>query len=114
MIKYAIISFLFMSAAHFLTWFQLNGQFIWGLFKNNPLLVSLFGVPISYLFIKGTEFGVKYFDGSFWPVRFLGFGVGIIIYGIMVSYFFNEGVSIKTFISLVLAVGILLVQFFMR
>ena len=112
--KYAVLSFIFMSAAHVLTWFQLNGQFVWNFFKTNPLIVSLFGIPISYLFIKGTEYGVKYFDGDFWPVRFLGFGVGIIIYGIMVSYFFNEGLSLKTLISLVLAVGILLVQMFLR
>ena len=37
-----------------LTWFQLNGQFIWPWFKNNVLILCLFGLPISWLYIEAT------------------------------------------------------------
>ena len=35
---------------HVVIWFQLNGQLIWKWFKDNPLLLSLLGVPSSFSF----------------------------------------------------------------
>ena len=66
-----------------MTWFQLNGQLIWKWFKDNPLLLSLLGVPISLLLIKGTQLGFEGFNGELWPQRLIlfaiGFGVGCLI-----------------------------------
>ena len=60
-------------AAHILTWFQLNGQFLSNWFKENTWAVALFGIPISYLFIYGTRFVYDTFGGLIWPGRFIGF-----------------------------------------
>ncbi len=97
-----------------MVWFQLNGQFIWKGWRDNLFLVSLLGIPISFFFIWATKWGVAAFDGLFWPPRFFGFSLGVIVYGIMVSYFFNEGISVKTFITLSLAFVILVVQVFWK
>ena len=48
--------------------------------------------------------------GLLWPARFIGFGVGMIIYAIMVNYHFNEGINLKTAISLVLALILICIQ----
>ena len=53
-------------------------------------------------------------DGLLWPTRFIGFAIGIIIYAIMVNYFFNEGITTKTFISLILAFILICIQVFWK
>tara|TARA_R110002020_G_scaffold52778_2_gene148113 strand:+ start:18 stop:368 length:351 start_codon:yes stop_codon:yes gene_type:complete len=101
---------LFFLLAHIITWFQLNGQFKWEWFKEHEWVMVLIGIPMAYLYILGTKYTVEGFDGLLWPTRFVGFGIGIIIYTIFVSYFFNEGINAKTAISLLLAVILICIQ----
>ena len=49
-------------------------------------------------------------DGVLWPSRFIGFGIGIVVYAVLVGIFFNEGITIKTAISLALSVLLILIQ----
>jgi hypothetical protein len=114
MLKNLLISSLFFLVGHLIVWFQLNGQFIWKGWKDNIILVSLLGIPISFFFIWATKWGVSAFDGLFWPPRFIGFAIGVIIYGIMVSYFFNQGINLKTLTTLILAFIILIIQIFWK
>jgi hypothetical protein len=96
--------------AHIAVFFQLNGQFKWDWFKNNEFWVAAAGLIISYFYIWGTKYTVSGFDGLLWPARFIGFGVGMIIYAFGVSYFFNEGITAKTYISLVLCLLLICIQ----
>jgi len=109
-----IFGILFFLAAHIVTWFQLYGQFVWDWFKNNNFILALFGIPISYLFIYGTRFTTAYFDGTMWPVRFVGFGVGILIYAMFVGIFFKEGITLKTLVSLSISLVLICVQVFWK
>tara|TARA_B110001454_G_scaffold186030_1_gene182569 strand:+ start:206 stop:550 length:345 start_codon:yes stop_codon:yes gene_type:complete len=98
-----------------LIWFQVNGQFLWKWFAQNPLFLSLVGgTTISYAFIYGTKFAYEHFDGLLWPGRFLGFALGISSYAILTWLFMGEGISVKTFTSLILAIGIICVQLFWK
>jgi hypothetical protein len=97
-------------AAHILSFFQLNGQFIWKWFGKNEVLVAAFGFIISFFYIWGTKYAVNGFEGLLWPARFIGFGVGMIIYAMAVSYYFNEGISLKTAISLLLSIVLIAIQ----
>ena len=108
--KNILIGILFYLLAQVLTWFHIQGQFIWEFFKKNPLIISLLGIPISYLFIMATKYTVEGSDGLLWPSRFIGFGIGIIVYGILVSVYFNEGINPKTLISLLLSIVIICIQ----
>jgi len=100
--------------AHIMTFFQLNGQFLWKWFAKNEWLVAASGIILSLFYMWGTKYVVEAFGGLMWPGRFIGFGVGMIIYAIMVSHFFNEGINLKTMTSLILATGLVCVQVFWR
>ena len=96
--------------AHIVTWFQLNGQFKWEWFREHEWVMALIGVPISFLYIWGTKYTVQGLDGLLWPTRFIGFGIGMVVYTILVSYYFNEGFSPKTTVSLLLAIVLICIQ----
>lgn len=93
-----------------LVWFQLNGQFVWRWFDKNPLILTLMGVPISYLFILGTKYGFDGFGGVLWPGRLMGFGIGIFMFAFCASHFLGEGITPKTIVSLTLALTLVLIQ----
>ena len=96
--------------AHIAVFFQLNGQFKWEWFKENTLMLALCGIPISFLYIWGTKYTVEGFDGMLWPARFIGFSVGMVVYAFGVSFFFKEGITNNTFVSLLLCVALVAIQ----
>ncbi len=75
-----LLGIAFFALAATITWFQLNGQFIWKSFKENTFLVVLLGIPISYCYIWATKYTVESMDGVMWPTRFIGFGIGVVVY----------------------------------
>jgi len=100
--------------AQMLTFIQLQGRFKHNWMKDNPHIMVLLGIPISYLFMASVKFMVELFDGQLWPSRLIGFAIGTIIFTIMSLYWFNEHISVKTWMCLCLALGILLIQLFVK
>jgi hypothetical protein len=97
--------------AHILTFFQLNGQFLkvdW--FRKNEWVVATAGIILSLFYIWGTKYTVSGMEGMLWPARFIGFGIGMIVYAIGLNYFFNEGINLKTTVSLALCLVLLIIQ----
>ena len=90
-------------------WFQLNAQVKWDWFKDNYLLMSMLGMPISYALLLSTKYGYLGF-GNLWSIRLIGFAVGIISFPFITYLVLGEGVTLKTGISLGLAVIIMLLQ----
>ena len=110
-IKDLLIGVFMFFIAHVLTFFQLNGQFLkidW--FRKNEMWVAAAGMILSFFYIWGTKYAVSGFGGLLWPARFIGFGVGMIIYTMGVSYFFNEGITTKTAVSLILSLVLIYIQ----
>lgn len=106
-----ILGILAFIVAHTFTFFQLNGQFLktnW--YRENEILVAGFGVIISFFYIWGTKYTVLGLDGMLWPTRFIGFAVGILVYALGVSYIFKEGITTKTFVSLILCLILISIQ----
>ncbi len=106
-----LIGILAYVAAHILTFFQLNGQFFkmdW--FRKNEIVVAACGIILSFFYIWGTKYTVAGLGGLLWPSRFIGFGIGMIIYAVGVSYFFNEGITTKTGVSLFLSLILIIIQ----
>ena len=90
-------------------WFQLNAQVKWDWFKDNYWLMSLLGIPISYALMYSTKYGYTGF-GELWPIRLMGFAVGILSFPVITYLVLGEGITLKTGISLILATVILLLQ----
>ena len=110
-----LLGIIYFSIGHILVWFQLNGQFFkmdW--FRKNETVVALCGFVISFFYIWATKYTVESFNGLLWPARFIGFAIGILIYAVFVAIFFNEGISMKTFISLILCVSLICIQVFVK
>jgi|TARA_B100000424_G_scaffold91283_1_gene68687 hypothetical protein len=100
--------------AHIGAFYQLNGQFIWKSFRDNEWLVAAFGFLISFFYIWGTKYTVEAMDGLLWPARFIGFGIGMFQYALFVSYYFQEGINIKTWVSLFLCLILISIQVFWK
>ena len=96
------------------TWFQLNGQFIWPWFKNNVFLLCLLGIPISWGYIEATRLGFIAFDGLIWPGRLLGFAMGMLTFAVCANVFLGEGLTPKTIVSLILATILTFIQVFWK
>lgn len=95
-------------------WFQANGQFLWDGWKKNPMIVALFGFPVSYIMILGTKYFYWGFQGIVWPGRLIGFACGILLFGFLTHYIMHEPVTLKTLLSIGLALGIVIIQVFMK
>ncbi len=112
MYKLILEGALYGTLAQIITFLQLQGNIKWNWYARFPVLVLLASIPISILFIKSVEKFVAAFDGEIWPSRLIGFGIGIIVFYIMSYTLFNEPVTTKTFVCLLLACAIIGVQVF--
>jgi hypothetical protein len=102
---------LFMAAAQITAWLQMNGQFIWQWCKDHPwLMIIVPSIPISFLYVYATKYLVASFDGALWPGRFLGFGIGIIVFAWLAYWLNNEPMNAKTIASLCVALVLISIQ----
>ena len=108
-IAYAL---LLLCAAQAIAWFQINGQFVNEWCKNNTLLMSMLGMPISYLMIIGVKHVATATNGAVWPGRLVTFACGIVIFTLFTWLILGEAVSWKTAVSLLLTTAILTLQLF--
>ena len=95
---------------HIAVFFQLNGQFKWEWFAKNEWALALFGLVISFFYIWGTKYTVNGTEGLLWPARFIGFGIGIVVYALMVSWLFGEGFTTKTTVSIIISACLIAIQ----
>jgi hypothetical protein len=93
-----------------LVWYQINGQFISEWIKQRPLVMSLMGVPISFIYIYATKYTTEAFDGDLWPQRLIGFSMGMIAFAILTWIHLNQGITMKTAVTLALATAIVVIQ----
>ncbi len=109
-----IISLVLITIAQILAFSQLHLQFLFNWAKQNPLLISLLGIPISFISIYFTKYCASDFGGQIWPGRLIGFALGSIVFAFLSHYVMNETMNGKTTASLILAAGILLIQIFWK
>ena len=93
-----------------IAFFQLQGWVVW----DKPWLKSIWWMYVTSLFIAplffySTKWSYEHF-GAFWNMRLAGFGVGTIVFGAMAWFFIGEIPTLKTIISLLLAMAIILIQ----
>ena len=109
-----IYGILFFIGGHIIAWFQLNSQFKWDWAKEHEWVMAAIGIPCSFLYIWGTKYTVEGMDGLLWPTRFIGFGIGMLVYALLVGHFFSEGITTKTFVSLALSILLIGINVFWK
>jgi len=109
-----LVGMFFGFLAQVATFFQLQGPMKYEWFKNHYWLTVLMGIPISMLFMYSVKNLVMAFDGQMWPSRLIGFSIGAMVFSLLSWSVFSEPLTMKTFICLMLALGILLVQLFVK
>ena len=110
-LKYIVISTLIFIFSQILIWYQLNSQLVWKWAEGYKSMIwmSLLGIPISLLMWLCTKWGYIGF-GNLWAVRWLGFGASMITFPIMTYFYLGEPMTLKVWISLILAIIIMLLQ----
>ena len=93
-------------------WYQLNSQLVWEWAKGTKAMwfSALLGIPISLLFWYCTKIGYEGF-GNLWSVRFMGFATSMLTFPIMTYFYLGEVITLKTAITLLLAIIIMILQF---
>ena len=76
--------------------------------------MATMGVPISYILIYASRYVVAGFDGLLWPGRLIGFSTGMIIMAALTYIHFNEGITLKTGVTLLLAFIIVMIQLYWK
>jgi hypothetical protein len=110
-----IYGFLLFLLGQAIAWIQVYGPMIWPKLKNNMWFsIAVLSPLIGLAYIYATRNVVEAFDGIAWPSRLIGFSAGIIVFALATSFFIKEGINLKTAISLILCVAILLIQIFWK
>jgi hypothetical protein len=109
-----LLGFVYGLIAQILTFLQLQGNIKWNWYERYPIILLSVSIPISWLYIKSVEYFVHSFNGEIWPSRLIGFSIGVVVFALMSFFLFNESISTKTFLCLILACGILGIQMFWR
>jgi hypothetical protein len=92
------------------TQLQIGSKLGW--YDKYPIFTILLSIPSGWCYIKSVDAYIKAFEGNLWPSRLIGFGIGTIVFTILSILIFNETMSIKTSICLLLASVIILIQIF--
>ena len=108
--KDIVVCVLILFFTQIIIWFQLNAQLKWDWFKDNYLLMSLLGMPISYALLLSTKYGFEGFGGLLWPTRLIAFAIGMISFPFITWFVMGEGITLKSWISILLAIIIILLQ----
>ena len=93
-----------------LVWYQVNGQFLSEWIKQRPFIMSLMGVPVSFVYIYATQYLVEAFNGDLWPQRLIGFSTGMFAFAFLTYIHLNQAITLKTAVTLALATAIVVIQ----
>ena len=109
--KYIVLAIGIFFLNNILIWYQLNSQLVWEWAKGTKSmwLMSLLGVPISLMFWYATKIGYEGF-GNLWAVRFMGFATSMLTFPIMTYLYLGEAITLKTLITILLAIIIMILQ----
>jgi hypothetical protein len=109
-----LLGILIMTVVNIAIWYQVNLQFVNPWFKQYPIMMSLWGFPLSYGIIKGTNHLVNGLDGVLWGSRLISFAIGIVIFAILTYIHMGQGLNIKTIVSVMLALILVAIQVYWK
>lgn len=108
---YGIIYGLF---GQILSFMQLQGSIKYGWTEKYLWIILLVGIPNTWLYMQSVGHFISAFNGSLWESRILGFSIGVIVFAVMGWLLFGESMTMKTAVSLILGLCIMLIQIFWK
>jgi hypothetical protein len=112
--KLLLLGFTYFIIGQLVIWFQSHLQFISNWSKDNPFLIAVPGVAVSYVSILATRNLAEAFGGLVYPSRLIGFGIGIVIFSSLTWLLLGENINMKSAVSIILAFCIMLIQLFWK
>lgn len=100
--------------AQVISYIQLQGPGKWESLKKYEYALVLMGIPIGLLLMNSTKLINGHFDGSTWPGRLIGQGIGIIVFSVLSFMVFREGITMKTAVCIMLSLVIILIQIYWK
>ena len=73
-------------------------------------MICVLSMPLTYGFWLTTKIGYAGF-GNLWSIRLLGFATGMMTFPFITYWLLGEGINIKTAISILLSIVIMIIQF---
>jgi|GraSoiStandDraft_4_1057263.scaffolds.fasta_scaffold278353_2 hypothetical protein len=105
-----LLAFLLIIIAQAVTYYMVQGQFIFRQMKNNVVAAALMSIPAAICGFYATRFFVDAFNGLLWPARMIGFAVGIILFSLLTYVHLKEVPDTKTIVTILLAGVIIGIQ----
>jgi len=107
-----VIAIILFFLNNIIIWYQLNSQLVWEWAKTSKYMwfSALLGIPISLLFWWATRIGYEAF-GNLWSIRFIGFATSMLTFPVMTYFYLGEVITLKTMITILLAIVIMILQF---
>lgn len=91
-------------------WHQLYGQFLHEAFKRYQYPMLLLSMPNTLLSIYSVKLISEHFDGKIWPNRIFTFSIGMLMFTMLTTFYFNERLTPKTLTLIGLSVLIVVLQ----
>ena len=115
-IRLVIYTLIIYLIAQVLVWGQSFAQIYYPFLRESGWRVGLYAlsIPVGILFVEGTFIGKDAFGGDTWPLRFLSFVAGTLVFAILTYIFGSEGMTMKTIVTLLLCLMIIFIQIFWR
>lgn len=112
--KYFLLGTLYTFLAQGGAWVQHNLQFKFPSYGPMWWGWYVLSIPLTWLFLNATKYTVNVFEGQIWANRFIGFSIGIFVYAILTQLVFDQPITWKIGVQLLLAFLILVVQVFWK
>ncbi len=112
--KKVIAVILLFILAQICVWLQTYGQYKWVWMSKNDWFLYLTALPITFMWLTATRWGMIVFNNQSWTLRFLGFSTGIIVFAICSRYILSEPITTKSIVSILLSILIVCIQIFCK
>ena len=109
-----LIGIVLLIFVYIVAWHQLYGQFVDNFYKKYQLYLILLSVPCTWISIYAIRYITEHFEGEMWPNRILTFSIGIIMFTILTTIYFNERINLKTITLIGLSGLIVILQVFWK
>jgi hypothetical protein len=108
-----LISFLLFTVGSVGHWYILYWQFKMTNWIKTPY-PYLISMVCAFIWILASHYGVKAFNGEMWSNRFVFFVTGIMVASFLYPFHFDQPITMKTVVQLILALTIIVISLFWK